>query len=268
MVLFTSIGAACGWLYFVLWSSSFYPQLLLNHRRRSVAGLSLDFVALNTTGFFCYAFYTTLLFFYPPAIRAFTRTYSVPPQVPLNDVIFALHGATLCAVAVAQALTFPRGKQRIRAPVAALCAASWILIPAAALAASANLLPWVAVLEAAGAAKVVCSFCKYLPQVLHNRRRRSTAGFAAAGMALDFSGGFFSIAQQALRAVEIASWAPFNRNFAKTFLAAETIFFDGILLTQHFVLYPGAEAIEVRGSMGMSGLIEGKGLLSGRDGDP
>lgn len=34
---------------------SFYPQALLNYRRKSVSGLSLDFLVLNPLGFACYS---------------------------------------------------------------------------------------------------------------------------------------------------------------------------------------------------------------------
>lgn len=38
-------------VYFCAWSISFYPQAFLNWRRKSVAGLSLDFQLLNLLGF-------------------------------------------------------------------------------------------------------------------------------------------------------------------------------------------------------------------------
>jgi cystinosin len=39
-----------GWTYFLLWTISFYPQLISNFRRKSVEGLSLDFLAMNVAG--------------------------------------------------------------------------------------------------------------------------------------------------------------------------------------------------------------------------
>lgn len=44
-----------GWVYFLAWSASFYPQAILNWRRKSVQGLSMDFIHLNVLGFLCYA---------------------------------------------------------------------------------------------------------------------------------------------------------------------------------------------------------------------
>jgi cystinosin len=233
-----ALSAACGWVYFVTWSASFYPQLALNQRRRSVRGLSLDFVALNTTGFCAYALYTTLLYASPAAGTQFAAARGVLPQVPVNDVVFGVHGALLCCVAVAQCVVFPRGAQRVRPGVALGCGAAWAVMVGGGLAAAAGWLSWVRYLDACGGIKVLCSFGKYVPQVLFNWQRRSTAGFAALAMALDFTGGIFSLAQQALTASVLQSWVPFTRNVAKTFLAVETLFFDAVLLLQHFVLYP------------------------------
>ena len=54
--LFT-ICSIIGWIYFFAWSISFYPQVILNFKRKSTEGLNLDFIILNIVGFLCYGFY-------------------------------------------------------------------------------------------------------------------------------------------------------------------------------------------------------------------
>jgi cystinosin len=54
LTLFPRSSSLLGWIYAAAWSLSFWPQLILNARRKSVAGLSLDFLALNPLGFVCY----------------------------------------------------------------------------------------------------------------------------------------------------------------------------------------------------------------------
>ncbi|CAG8528597.1 40910_t:CDS:2 [Gigaspora margarita] len=49
------ISTIIGWTYFLAWSISFYPQAILNWRRKSVEGLSLDFLWYNIYGFACYS---------------------------------------------------------------------------------------------------------------------------------------------------------------------------------------------------------------------
>jgi uncharacterized protein with PQ loop repeat len=49
------ISHFAGWAYFMAWSASFYPQAILNYQRKSVQGLSMDFIFLNVFGFLCYS---------------------------------------------------------------------------------------------------------------------------------------------------------------------------------------------------------------------
>ena len=51
-----------GWTYFVAWSVSFYPQIILNFTRRSVIGLNFDFLVLNLLGHSCYAVFNIYLY--------------------------------------------------------------------------------------------------------------------------------------------------------------------------------------------------------------
>ena len=50
-----------GWTYFSAWSLSFWPQVVQNHIRGSVEGLSFDFLALNLLGFSAYSAYNCAL---------------------------------------------------------------------------------------------------------------------------------------------------------------------------------------------------------------
>lgn len=45
-----------GWVYFLCWSASFYPQSILNWRRQSTSGTTVDFPFLNVLGLFSASF--------------------------------------------------------------------------------------------------------------------------------------------------------------------------------------------------------------------
>ena len=82
---------------FLCWSISFYPQPLLNLRRRSTVGAALDFSAINVLGFMFY-FLSTLLQYASPVIRAqYAQRHprSPTPTVRANDVAFAAHAIVL-----------------------------------------------------------------------------------------------------------------------------------------------------------------------------
>jgi hypothetical protein len=65
-------SAVFGWLYTAAWSLSFYPQPLLNYRRRSTAGTTIDFPFINSLG---------------------EKTRPSPPPPPLPGDPFPTHSA-------------------------------------------------------------------------------------------------------------------------------------------------------------------------------
>lgn len=90
-----------GWVYFVAWSISFYPQTYLNFRRKSVIGLHFDFLALNVIGFLYYSVFNIGLYWIPSIEEQYfsRHQYGVNP-VQLNDVIFAIHAFFACIIQV------------------------------------------------------------------------------------------------------------------------------------------------------------------------
>lgn len=124
------LSAIFGWVYFLCWSASFYPQAFLNWRRRSTSGTTVDFPFINclgrlpllplpplphvscvtdtdgqTAGFAAY-FASNAAFLYSPTIRAqyAARNKGLTPTVQFNDVTFALHGLVLSVVTTTQYL--------------------------------------------------------------------------------------------------------------------------------------------------------------------
>lgn len=59
------VSSVVGWLYFLAWSVSFYPQILSNYRRKSVVGLNFDFLSLNLVGFVLYSLFNCGLYWIP-----------------------------------------------------------------------------------------------------------------------------------------------------------------------------------------------------------
>lgn len=60
-----SISSVIGWCYFVAWSISFYPQIYINFRRKSVVGLNFDYLSLNIVGFSMYTIFNVGLYAIP-----------------------------------------------------------------------------------------------------------------------------------------------------------------------------------------------------------
>jgi cystinosin len=92
-----------GWVYTISWSLSFYPQPILNFRRRSTSGTTIDFPIINILGFFAY-FTSSTAFLYSPVIREqyALRNHGLTPTVEFNDMAFAGHAVILSVLTYTQ----------------------------------------------------------------------------------------------------------------------------------------------------------------------
>jgi len=92
-----------GWVYTISWSLSFYPQPLLNFRRKSTSGTTIDFPVINILGFLAY-FTSNVVFLYSPVIREqySLRHHGLTPTVEFNDLAFAGHAVILSVLTYTQ----------------------------------------------------------------------------------------------------------------------------------------------------------------------
>ncbi|XP_065657908.1 cystinosin isoform X4 [Hydra vulgaris] len=101
------ISILIGWVYFLAWSVSFYPQTYKNFKRKSVVGLNFDFVCYNMTGFLAYSFFNVGLFWVPSIQNDYFKRYGgteIPVQA--NDVFFSLHAVTLTGITIIQCIIY------------------------------------------------------------------------------------------------------------------------------------------------------------------
>lgn len=224
------VSAVCGWTYFVCWSVSFWPQVLLNYQRKAVDGLSTDFLALNVCGFACYATYNCLLFLPTHLRAAYIDRYKESPGVHANDVVFAAHALILTLVSLVQAVTYSRGRVCLSPAAMLYVALSFAAIMASLTSVRQN--PFL-LLDVLSAVKVGSSVAKFLPQVWMNRERQSTTGFSLAQVVLDASGSVLSVAQLLLDAVVVRSFQILRGNPAKLSLGVVSLLYDAVLFHQH-----------------------------------
>ncbi len=86
--------------------------------------------------------------------------------------------------------------------------------------------------------KVGITTIKYIPQVMLNYRRKSTAGWAIWNILLDFTGGSLSIIQLIGDSfAQDGSWTGVLGNPAKLGLGLVSICFDVVFIVQHYILY-------------------------------
>jgi len=263
-----------GWVYFACWSLSFYPQPLLNFRRRSTSGTTVDFPLINSlgpcdadtssrrcthkrgAGFLAY-FVSNCAFYYSPVIRdQYARRHNgLTPTVQFNDIAFALHGFVVSCVTASQYIPSAWGfapavgqkPSRFILGIFSGCivgVAGVVAIVAARQGEDTDPRSgwcWLDAVYAVSYVKLLVTLIKYTPQIVANARNRSTKGWSIAQILLDFSGGILSISQQSIDSYLQRDWSGLTGNPVKFALGNVSMLYDLVFITQHYVLYPGAE---------------------------
>ncbi|XP_061351964.1 cystinosin homolog, partial [Gastrolobium bilobum] len=109
------------------WSIGGYPQIILNFRRKSVVGLSLDFEILNLTKHWSYLIYNASLFFSPAIQKQYFEKYGYGQMIPVaaNDVAFSTHSVLMNLIILSQIAIYERGNQKFSKYAIAIVAVVW-----------------------------------------------------------------------------------------------------------------------------------------------
>ncbi|KAI9014956.1 PQ loop repeat-domain-containing protein [Gaertneriomyces semiglobifer] len=223
MDFWVAISWLLGWGSFAAWSLSFYPQVILNWQRKSVHGLSLDFVFLNSWGFLCYSIFNVLLYIAP-------ERWGFEGSIELNDVVFSVHGFLMTVIVVGQTYWY---SGTAAAPHASTWARAIIAITAtgagiAVFLASQKVITGLSALYYISYIKIALTLIKYAPQAFYNFHRKSTDGWSIHNIVLDLTGGIFSLLQTMIVV----------GNIIKSGLGLVTVAFDLVFIMQHLRYRP------------------------------
>ncbi|XP_020246555.1 cystinosin homolog [Asparagus officinalis] len=228
-----------GWIAFFSWSFSFYPQAILNYRRKSVVGLNFDFLVLNVTKHSSYLIYNASLFFSPVIQRQYREKYGSDEMIPVgaNDVAFSIHAVILTFFGLFQVLIYDRGTQKVSKTCTAISSVVWATALVCIITSWPNQ-SWLWLISVFNTIQVIMTTIKYIPQAFMNFKRKSTIGWSIGNIILDLGGGVMNFAQMGVQAIDQGTLVNFYGNIGKTLLSLEVIFFDLIFIFQHFVFYP------------------------------
>ena len=227
------ISSIIGYNYFVLWSVCFYPQVLLNYRRKSTQGLSSDFAILNFMGWSFYSAYLGSMYFNDEIKRMYSERFiNEYSSVQSNDVAFAFHAMILSFIFLVQIVYYSEGFFSSFH----LKPTTWILVLGMGL--PSAIVPllirfgylaysrWLDYFYILSFFKICCTLTKYSKQVIHNFTRKSTSGWNIWYNFLECSGGSLSMLQVVLDAMDMNDLTGITGNMAKFVLGFATIFFD------------------------------------------
>ena len=101
------IAFASGWIYFLCWSICHYPQIWKNWKRKSVIGLSLDYISFMTLGQLAYMLYMTGMYFSKIAqLQYFAAHPGAAIPVEINDVLVSVHNMCIGIVLIYQCIVY------------------------------------------------------------------------------------------------------------------------------------------------------------------
>ncbi|XP_020389475.2 cystinosin [Rhincodon typus] len=232
------INQVIGWIYFVAWSISFYPQVIENWRRRSVIGLNFDFLALNVTGHLAYGVFNISLFWIPNIKKQFLeRNPNGVNPVEANDVFFSIHAILLTTFTIFQCLIYERGSQKVSKIATLLVVGSWLCALVTFIMALVHRITWLQLVYYFSYIKLGIVLVKYIPQVYMNYQRKSTVGWSIWNALLDITGGTFSLLQMFLQSYNNDEEMLILGDPTKFGLGLISMLFDIIFLVQHYILY-------------------------------
>merc|ERR1711962_1927176 len=230
---------------FVAWSISFYPQIYENWKRKSVIGLSFDFLGLNVVGFTLYSLFNVGLYWITPIQNEyFSRHPTGVNPVQLNDVIFSLHAVFACVVTIFQCFVYERGNQSVSRICKFIFVGIFLFLIISLIVSPAGALKYLDFLYFCSYVKLFITLIKYVPQAYLNFRRKSTFGWSVGNILLDFTGGFLSIGQMFVISYNENDWGSVFGDPTKFGLGLFSVLFDILFILQHYVFYRGNSPAE------------------------
>ncbi|XP_071444838.1 cystinosin isoform X2 [Hetaerina americana] len=236
------ISQVVGWVYFVAWSVSFYPQVFINWKRKSVVGLNFDFLSFNILGFLLYAVFNCGLYFIPYIETEYEERYprGLNP-VLLNDVFFSCHAVFATAITITQCFIYERGNQKISLTAKGILGIFGLVLLTMAILSGVNVLHWLDFLYACSYIKLTITLIKYVPQAYMNYVRKSTEGWSIGNIFCDFTGGTLSMLQMILNGYNYDDWVSIFGDPTKFGLGLFSVLFDFVFFIQHYVFYRNNE---------------------------
>uniref|UniRef100_A0A2M4AX52 Cystinosin homolog n=2 Tax=Anopheles triannulatus TaxID=58253 RepID=A0A2M4AX52_9DIPT len=232
------ISDVIGWIYFAAWTISFWPQMIINYRRKSVVGLSFDFLALNLVGHSVYAAFNLALFWsvYIESEYFDRNPRGLNPVLP-NDVAFSIHATLATMLTLGQCFIYERGDQKVSRYAWGIMGIFVIVVLVAGILVGTETFHWLDFLYVLSYIKLSVTLIKYIPQAVLNFQRKSTVGWSIENVLLDFTGGMLSMLQMLLNGYNYDDWASIFGDPTKFGLGLFSVLFDILFMVQHYVLY-------------------------------
>lgn len=250
-----------GYIYFLAWSISNWPQILLNYHNKSTDGLSVDYVFVNLVGFVCYAIFNSSFYWSKALMEAYEKDHDgTKNYIKSEDVFLALQAAVLVGVVAMQIFfydvsgVFVRMNRYFKAFIIGLIVfilfyLMLVAVSGASLSeydstANVKYLNWSDFVFSLSYVKLISTLTKYIPQIILNQKRQSTSGFNIWTVVFDFLGGLFSSLQVVGDCINLKSSDEMKVHVVKLTIGIITMAKNAILILQHYVWYRHSDRVQ------------------------
>ncbi|KAF5306128.1 hypothetical protein FQR65_LT07404 [Abscondita terminalis] len=182
------------WAYSFLLGLAYYPQIYINYRRKSVIGLSFDFILLSAIEYaIFFLFYIGLNYLSQRKESNFFTQPNHLTQYKPNGVVYSVHGVAMFGIILAQCFFYDKTKRNILSYSKIAIALTIIFVT--------FLLAWGdfelhQILKWLYATLVVLiSVSKFIPQIVLNYKHKSTKGLSKSLIYMKTVAGFLILIQ-------------------------------------------------------------------------
>lgn len=258
---YPSVSNILGYTYFVAWSISFYPQIILNYKRKKTEGLSVDLCILVVYGFIAYTAFNCAMFWSENIREEYSQRYhGGDVLVQSNDVAFSVHALIMSSVTLWQIAYYDGFRKRPASMYTIVFVAATFFIGTFYAVfitfIDEGFFTWINFLYLLSYLKIIITCIKYVPQVYLNYCRKSTVGWNVWSVVLDFVGGLLSFLQLILDCWNINDFSGISGDLTKFCLSVLSMSFDIIFLVQHYIMYPSEGENELNLELEENLLIE------------
>ena len=219
----------------------FFPQVLLNQVRKSVAGFDLAFMIMEVMDTTIYLIYTLGLYFGINLQEQYLdRHNSQILPVMWYDLMFSIVSMTVCVILVIQYVYFGDGDKdisrssKVWLSIVFLCIATLIILAFTKVISWFDLFmynPWV---------RLLIAVYKYIPQFITNYNLKSVSGLSIFMVLTEFLVGFAVVGQMLIDVVNYNDMSLLVGNFSKFFDGFCNFTGNTIFIIQ-FVLWHGKD---------------------------
>lgn len=202
-----TLTTACGWIYAIVWGLSFYPALYLNYTLKTSDSVSLDYIFLNIVGYLCYSVSLWLQLYSDNVIAQFMVNFDGRrPILSGADLFYAFHGLFILLVLLSQIVygerlwSFQNDRThfRLHRLTKMVFVLIFVFLFGSWLSGDQKFKLLTFALNLAFF-KIIISLIKYIPQVMHNYRRKSMYGVSRLQLSLDVTGAVFCMLEFVLK---------------------------------------------------------------------